>query len=72
VSSEELDKFVSDFDKKQIEYFKELEEAIEEVDLSKETKEHLIDLMYKDENMTFGFVEQKCASYCRLKGSDKE
>jgi hypothetical protein len=28
--------------------------------------------MYKDENMTFGFVEQKCASYCRLKGSDKK
>ena len=70
MNTEELDKFVSDFEKKQIDYFKELEEAIEEVDLSKETKEHLIELMYKDENMIFGFVEEKCASYC--KGSDKE
>ena len=42
MNTEELDKFVSDFEKKQIDYFKELEEAIEEVDLSKETKEHLI------------------------------
>lgn len=74
MSDDELDKFVCDFEKKQIDYFKELEQAIDEVDLSKETKEHLIDLMYKDENMVFGFVEQKCASYCRLRilGSDKE
>lgn len=70
MNTEELDKFVSDFEKKQIDYFKELEEAIEEVDLSKETKEHLIEIMYKDENRVFGFVEEKCASYC--KGSEKE
>lgn len=70
MSEEELDKFVSDFEKKQMDYFKELEEAIEEVDLSKETKEHLIEIMYKDENRVFGIVEEKCASYCR--GSDKE
>ena len=70
MNTEELDKFVSDFEKKQIDYFKELEEAIEEVDLSKETKEHLIEIMYKDENRIFGFVEEKCASYC--KGSEKE
>ena len=59
MNTEELDKFVSDFEKKQIDYFKELEEAIEEVDLSKETKEHLIEIMYKDENRVFGFVEKK-------------
>ena len=70
MNTEELDKFVCDFEKKQIDYFKELEEAIEEVDLSKETKEHLIEIMYKDENRVFGFVEEKCASYC--KGSEKE
>ena len=50
--------FVIEFEKKQIDYFKELEEAINEVDLSEETKQHLIEIMYKDENILFGFVEE--------------
>ena len=62
----DLKQFQYDYEQKQIDYFEELKQAIEEVDLSKETKEYLIELMYKDINRLFGFVEEKIDKLCEL------
>lgn len=62
----DLKQFQYDYEQKQIDYFKELEDAINEVDLSDETKQHLIDLMYKDINILFGFVEEKVDNFCDM------
>ena len=62
----DLKQFEYDYEQKQIDYFNELEEAINEVDLSNETKQHLIELMYKDINILFGFVEEKIDNFCDM------
>lgn len=56
---EELQQFQYDFEKQEAEVFNELEQAINELDLSDKTKEYLIDLMNKDVNIVFGIVEDK-------------
>jgi hypothetical protein len=60
MNKDQLKQFVIDFEKKIGDYFEELEQEINEVDLSDKTKEHLIAIMNKDCNRTFGFVEEKC------------
>lgn len=71
MSKEDLKQFEYDFEQKQIDYFEELEQAINELDLSDKTKQYLIDLMYKDNNRVFGFVEKTIDKFCEILG-DKE
>ena len=71
MNKEELLQFLIEFEKKQALYFDELEQAINEVDLSNETKEHLIALMNKDCNRVFGFVEKKCRLDLESKDEDE-
>ena len=52
------DKFVADFEKELPIPFNELENAINDLDLKDETKQYLSDLLTKDENILFGFVEE--------------
>lgn len=66
IKDNDLKQFEYDYEQKQIDYFNELEEAINEVDLSDETKQHLIELMYKDINILFGFVEERINSFCDM------
>lgn len=64
---EELQQFQYDFEKQEAEVFNELEQAINELDLTDKTKEYLIDktkeylieLMNKDVIIVFGIVEDK-------------
>ena len=67
----DLKQFQYDFEQKIIDYFKELEEAIDESDLSDKTRNYLVELMYKDENRVFGFVEERIDRFCEILG-DKE
>ena len=68
MNREQLNQFIIDFEDKISIYFDELEEAINEVDLSNETKKHLIAIMNKDCNRVFGFVEEKCRIDLESKG----
>ena len=68
MNREQLNQFIIYFEDKISIYFDELEEAINEVDLSNETKKHLIAIMNKDCNRVFGFVEEKCRIDLESKG----
>lgn len=71
MKKEDLRQFQYDYEEKQYVCFDELEGLINEVDLSDKTKQWLIDIMYKDINRLFGFVEERINNLVEILG-DKE